>query len=85
MWDEDPRWQQSQYRTLVWAVAIGLIGSSVISIFSGDWQIVIRFLEALGVILAALGLYAAFAWTVAHLGVVLYRKFKRLAHRHDDA
>ena len=85
MWEEDPRWQQANYRLLVGAVVVGLIGSFLISLFSGDWQIVQIFLEILGVILAAICLYAAFVWTVAHLGVMVWRAFKRLMRKRDDA
>jgi chromate transport protein ChrA len=85
VWEEDPRWQQANYRLLVWAVAIGLVGSFLISLFSGDWQLFQVFLEVLGVIVAALCIYAAFVWTVAHLGVKLLRVFRKLGHKHDDA
>jgi hypothetical protein len=85
MWEEDSRWQQGNYRLLVGAVVIGLIGSLLISLLSGDWQLFGVFLEVLGVVLVALCIYAAFVWTVAHLGVKLWRAFRRLGHKHGDA
>jgi len=85
MWEEDPRWQQGNYRFLVGAVVIGLIGSFFISLFSSDWQLFRVFLEVLGFILAALCIYAAIVWLVAHLGVKLWRVFKGWGHKHDDA
>ncbi|HLX95272.1 MAG TPA: hypothetical protein VKU37_05975 [Verrucomicrobiae bacterium] len=85
MWEEDPRWQQANYRVLVWSVAIGVVGSFFISLFSDDWRIFLIFLEVSGVILAALCIYAAFVWTVAHLGVKLWRVFRKLGHKNDDA
>jgi hypothetical protein len=84
MWEEDPRWQQGNYRLLVGAVVIGLIGSFLISLFSGDWQLLGGFLEVLGIILAALCIYAACVWTVTHLSVKLWRVFRRLGRKHDD-
>jgi chromate transport protein ChrA len=85
MWEEDPRWQQANYRLLVGAVVVGLVGSFLISLFSGDWQLFGGFLEVLGVIFAALCTYAVFVWTVAHLGVKLWRVFRKLGHKNDDA
>ena len=85
MWEEDPRWQQGNYRLLVGAIVIGLIGSFLISLFSSDWQLFRVFLEVLGVILAALCIYAAIVWIVAHLGVKLWRAFRRWGHKPDDA
>jgi uncharacterized membrane protein YeaQ/YmgE (transglycosylase-associated protein family) len=77
MWEEDPRWQQANYRFLVGAVVVGLVGSFLISLFFGDWELFKDFLEALGAILAALCIYAAVVWTVAHLVTKLGRVFKR--------
>ena len=85
MWEEDPRWQQANYRLLVGAVVVGLVGSFLISLFLGDWQLFGGFLEVLGGILAGLCVYAAFVWTVAHLGVKLWKAFRRLGHKNDDA
>jgi hypothetical protein len=84
MWEEDPRWQQGNYRLLVGAVVIGLAGSFLISLYSGDWQLFLMFLEVFSIILAALCIYTAFVWTVAHLGVKLCRVFRKLGHKHDD-
>ena len=71
MWEEDPRWQQANYRLLVSAVAIGVVGGFVVALWSGDWQPYQVILEVLGVIVAALCVYAAFVWTVGHLALKL--------------
>jgi hypothetical protein len=84
MWEEDPRWQQGNYRLLVGSAFVGLLGSFVISLFSGDWEIFQVFLEVLGVILAALCVYAAIVWTLAHLVMKIWRAFRKLGHKHDD-
>jgi uncharacterized membrane protein YjjP (DUF1212 family) len=83
MWEEDPRWQQANYQLLVEAVAIGLVGSFLISLFSGDWQPLGGFLNVLGVILAALCIYAASVWTAAHLGVKIWKIFGKLGHKNE--
>ena len=69
MWEEDPRWQQGNYRLLVGAVVIGLVGNFLISLFSGNWQLFGGFLEVIGVILAALCIYAAFVWNGGPSGI----------------
>jgi uncharacterized membrane protein YjjP (DUF1212 family) len=85
MWEEDPRWQQANYRLLVSAVAIGVVGGFVVALWSGDWQPYQVFLEVLGVIVAALCVYAALVWTVGHLALKLWNVVKKLRHKHDDA
>jgi len=77
MWEEDPRWQQANYRLLVGAVGFGLIGYFLLSLFSSDWHYLRIFLEVLGVIAAALCLYAIVVWTGAHLGTLAWRAFTR--------
>ena len=84
MWEEDPKWQQANYHFLVGAVIVGFVGSFLISLFLGEWQIFRFFLEALGVVLSALCIYAAIIWTAAHLLVRIWRAFSKLRHRHDD-
>jgi hypothetical protein len=84
MWEEDPRWQQGNYRFLVGAVVVGLAGSFLISLFSGDWELFRAFLEMLGVISAVLCIYAAIVWTVAHSVASIWRVFRRLRHKNDN-
>jgi len=84
MWEEDPRWQQGNYRLLVGAVVIGLIGSFLISLFSGDWQLLGGFLEVLGIILAALCIYAAVVGSVGHLAPKFWGVLKKLRRKNDD-
>jgi uncharacterized membrane protein YjjP (DUF1212 family) len=85
MWEEDPRWQQANYRLLVWTVVIGVVGGFVFSLWSGDWQPYRGLLEFLGVILAALCIYAAVIWTVGHLALTLPSVLMKLRHKDDDA
>jgi hypothetical protein len=84
MWEEDPKYQQGNFRALVWAVVIGLIGSFLISLVSGDWQLFKLFLEVMGVVLAALCVYGAFVWIMARLVMKLWRAFRKLGHKPDD-
>jgi uncharacterized membrane protein YjjP (DUF1212 family) len=85
MWEEDPRWQQANYRLLVWLVVIAVVGGFIVSLWSGQWQTYQILLEFLGIILAALCIYAALVWTVGHLALKLGRLLKKLRHKDDDA
>jgi hypothetical protein len=38
MWEEDPRWQQANYRLLVWAVVIGEVGGLFVSVCWQDFR-----------------------------------------------
>jgi hypothetical protein len=84
MWEEDPRWQQANYRLLVWTVVIGTVGFFIISLWSGDWQPFRVLLELLGGILGALCIYAAGVWTVGHLVLRFWNALKKLRHKNDD-
>jgi hypothetical protein len=85
MWEEDQKWQRANYRLLVSAVAIGVVGGFVVALWSGDWQPYQVFLEALGVIVAALCVYAALVWAVGHLALKLWSVLKKPRHKQDDA
>lgn len=77
MWEEDPKWQQSQYRLLVWSIVVGVVGGFLLSLGSGDWQAYWVFLEGLGIVLAALGVYGALAWASGHLALKVWSAIKK--------
>jgi len=80
MWEEDPRVQESNYRLLLWSVAVGLVVGLLVALWTGDWSYYLMFLEMLGIILAALCIYAVLVWTIGHLvrwTWRLARRFKR--------
>ncbi len=78
MWEENPKWQQANYRLLVWSIAVGVIFGFFISLWSGDWQPYETFLEALGVILAALCIYAAVIWVIGKLALKFFNRLKKI-------
>jgi hypothetical protein len=84
MWEEDPRWQQANFRLLVWSVVIGVVGGFTYSLWSGDWQPYRGFLEILGIILAALCIYAAVVGSVGHLAPKFWGVLKKLRRKNDD-
>ena len=85
MWDEDPRYQQAHYRLLVWTVVVGTFGGLCVSLWTGDWGPYQTFLEVLGVILAALCIYAALVWTVGHGVAKLVTIAKNWWHGHGQS
>jgi hypothetical protein len=78
MWEENPKYQEANYRLLVWTVAIVTIGGLVISYLSDDWGPYQLFLKFLGIILGALCIYATVVWTGGHLTRILCNAFKKL-------
>jgi hypothetical protein len=66
MWDEDPKYQKSSYRFLVWGVALVVVGGLVLTLWSGDWASYGQSLTWLAVGFAALCVYAALVWTIGH-------------------
>ena len=81
MWEEDPRVQESNYRLLLWSVAVGLVGGLVVALWTGDWFYYLMFLEGLGIFLAALCLYAALVWTIGNLVRWTFRLASRFRRR----
>jgi hypothetical protein len=84
MWEEDPRWQEANYRFLVCSVVIGLVGGFIFSLWTDDWQPYRIFLEALGIILGGLCIYAACVWTIGHMVVKCWSALKKLKRKHDN-
>jgi hypothetical protein len=83
MWEEDPRWQEANYRLLLWSVVV-LGGVAVLaSIFTGDWTFARGCFIGAAIILAALVIYAAVVWTVGHLIVLVVRFFRRRFDGHQ--
>ena len=78
IWEEDPRWQQAQYKFLVWSVGVCGLLAIVVSAFIGDWSVARAYFTAVGVVVAAVCVYAAVVWTVAHGAVLLIRLFRRV-------
>jgi hypothetical protein len=84
MWEEDPRWQQANYRFLLWSVGIVGVAAVLFSVFDGDWTFARYYFLGLGVVLAALCIYAAIVWTVAQVAFLLIRLCRKLFHGDRD-
>jgi hypothetical protein len=86
MWEEYPRWQEGNYRLLVWLVIIGVSGTFILSLWTGEWETFFAIVKVLGVLTAALCVYAATLWTVGHLGLFLWSMLKKLrGNRRQDS
>jgi len=80
MWEEDPRWQQAQYKILVWSVGVSGPFALFVSALTGDWSVARWYFTAVGVVVAALCVYAAVVWMVGHAAMLLIKFFKRVFH-----
>jgi hypothetical protein len=80
MWEEDPRWQQGNYKFLLWCVGISGVLAVLASALTDDWSLARYYFIWLGVVLAALAIYAAIVWTVAHSIWLVVRLYRRLFH-----
>jgi len=84
MWEEDPRWQEANYRFHVFLVAALTIGVVIWSAWMHEWTIIGYWLLGLGILFFALCIYAAIVWTVGHMILWLVRLFRRMVHRRRD-
>ena len=80
MWEENPRWQQANYRFLMWCIGIVGILAVLASALTDDWSYARFYFIWLGVALAALVAYAAVVWTVAHSVRLVHRLYRRYFH-----
>ena len=80
MWEEDPRWQQGNYRLLVWCVGIAGMLAVLASALTNDWTYARYYFIWLGVVLAALAVYAVIVWTVTHSVRLVLRLYRRFFH-----
>jgi len=81
MWEEDPHWQEGNYRLLLFAVVLSGIGAIVNSVLFHDWSFLVYWLKFMAVVLSTLALYAAIIWTSAHLIRKIFRGFKHVQQR----
>ena len=84
LWEEDPRWQEANYRFLVFLVAVLTVGVVIWSAWMQESTIIGYWFLGLGVLFFALCIYAAIVWTVGHMSLWLGRLFKRMVHRRRD-
>jgi hypothetical protein len=67
MWEEDPRYQNAVCRFLIGSVVALTLIATAVSILERDWEFLGYWLLGLGVVFAALCLYAAAVWLVVHI------------------
>lgn len=85
MWEEDPRWQEANYRFLVFLVAVITVVVAVWSALAGDWTTLGHWMLGLAVVFLALCLYAAAVWGIGHAVIWIVRVFKRVFHRNHES
>jgi hypothetical protein len=67
MWDEDLRYQKAVYQFLIGSVAILTLVAMLVSLLERSWEPLRSLFFVFGIILAALCIYAATIWFVAHI------------------
>ena len=78
MWEEDPRYQEANYRFLLFMVAVLTVGVAIWSAVASEWMMLGYWMLGLGVVFLALCLYAAVVWVIGHSVVWIVRVFKRV-------
>jgi hypothetical protein len=82
MWEEDPKWQNATYRFLVASVIVLTVIVAAWSIVGKDWKFLFFWSSGLGIIIAALCVYAAIMWLIAHGVESVINLIRRLLRRH---
>jgi cytochrome c biogenesis protein CcdA len=83
MWEEEPKWQKATGRALVFVVAFAFVFSLGVSLRTGHWDAFRTVVMWIGIFAAAICLYAALVWTLAHLVAMLWKIFEKFGHKHS--
>lgn len=78
MWDEDPKWQEGHWRTVVWGLKATVAFAALLSLVFGSWEPLVSVLAGLAAVVGVLFL----AWVVPMwlLGRFVKLVAKSLAH-----
>lgn len=60
MWDEDPKWQEGHWRTVVWGLKAMVAFAALLSLVFGSWEPLVSVLTGLAAVVGVLFL----AWVV---------------------
>lgn len=80
MWEEDPRYQESNYRFLKLVVVVGSLLMALYGALTGEWDVPGWWFFSVVGVLIALGLYAAAVWGIGH-GIAWIFRFVRSTFR----
>jgi hypothetical protein len=67
MWEEDPRWQQAQYRLFLIIAGVFVVGANLYALWQWDWEVFLQLWIAIGAWLAMLAGYALIARLVGEV------------------
>ena len=84
MYEEDPNWQETNYRFLLILVAIVTVGVAVWSAVVSKWMLLGYWMSGLVSVFLALCLYASVVWGFGHLVLLILKLYKRVSHRNSD-
>lgn len=67
MWEEDPRWQQAQYRLFLIITGVFLVGANLYALWQWDWEVFLQLWIAIGAWSAMLIGYALIARLIGEI------------------
>jgi hypothetical protein len=67
MWEDDPRYQNAIYRFLIGTIIALTLIATVFSILEKNWEFLRSWFLGLGVIIAAICLYALIIWLIVQV------------------
>jgi len=79
-WEEDPRYQEGNFKFLVWLVAFATVVIGIASLITGNWEPLGTWLWVLLIGGIAVSIYAGIVWSLGHLVLLAIRALRRLRH-----
>lgn len=84
MWEEDPKYQENNFRLLVGIAVISTAAVTVYGFALQDWAFLGYWYSMLGVLAGGILLYGAVVCSVAYLVRVVLRLFRRAPRNNDS-
>jgi peptidoglycan biosynthesis protein MviN/MurJ (putative lipid II flippase) len=84
MWEEDPRYQEGNFRLLVAVAVISTALATVYGLALQEWSFLAYWYSILGALLGGILIYGVVVCSVAYTARFIARLFRRSSRKHDS-
>ena len=84
MWEESPKYQESNYRFLIRSVAFLIVVGTIWCIASRSWEMLGHLFGTLAILVGAVCIWAGTIWLVAQCVRGVFRLIRSAARKHSS-
>lgn len=77
MWEEDPRWQEANFRFLVSGTAFLAVLATAYGLAFQEWKFPAFWYSVLGILIVAVGIYGVIVWLIVRAVILTSRILRR--------